>query len=130
MSTDLQSTPAEGHYRMMRANPRYSFFADADVTLRDATSVPAQLEQLSSGGCYIDTLEPIPIRTKLRLRIHDGMSSCELHGQVIYMHSGGGLGIFGIGVRFEEIGSEQHSTINTWLRSLAKSPRKTNNVLA
>lgn len=123
MFSDIKETMADGQYRMMRANPRYPFFADAEVTLRDGSSVVAQLEQLSARGCYIDALEPIPIRTKMRLRISDGMSSCELQGQIIYMHSGGGLGIWGMGVRFEDMNTEQHTTIDSWLRSLAKNPR-------
>jgi len=81
--------------------------------------VRAQLAELSSRGCYIDALEPIPVRTKLRLRICDGMSTCELHGKVLYMHSGGGFGIFGMGVLFEEMGAEEHSAIGAWLRKLA-----------
>lgn len=115
---------ADGPYTVRRANPRFSFFADAEVTLRDGTGVRAQLAELSSRGCYIDTLEPIPIRTKLRLRICDGISTCELHGKVLYMHSGGGFGIFGMGVLFEEMGAEQHSAIDTWLRGLAGYPGK------
>ena len=110
---------AEGPYTVRRANPRFSFFADAEVTVRDGTCVRGQLSKLSSRGCYIDALEPIPTRTKLRLRICDGMSTCELHGKVIYMHSGGGFGIFGMGVLFEEMGAEQHSAIDAWLRELA-----------
>src|SRR6267143_290373 len=74
---DWRDTMAEAPYAVKRANPRFSFFADADVTLRDGTGVRAQLAELSSRGCYIDALEPIPIRTKLRLRICDGMSTCE-----------------------------------------------------
>jgi hypothetical protein len=109
---------AEGSYTTRRANPRFSFFADAEVTLRDGTGVRAQLAELSSRGCYIDTLEPIPVRTKLRLRICDGMRTCELHGKVLYMHSGGGFGIFGMGVLFEEMDAEQHSAIDAWLRGL------------
>jgi hypothetical protein len=115
---------AESPYTVKRANPRFSFFADAEVTLRDGTGVRAQLAELSSRGCYIDTLEPIPIRTKLRLRICDGISTCELHGKVLYMHSGGGFGIFGMGVLFEEMGAEQHSAIDAWLRGLAGHPGK------
>jgi hypothetical protein len=122
--TDWRDTMAEGPYTVRRTNPRFSFFADAEVTLRDGTGVRAQLAELSSRGCYIDTLEPIPIRTKLRLRICDGMSTCELHGRVLYMHSGGGFGIFGMGVLFEEMGDEQHSTISAWLSGLAGQPRK------
>jgi len=113
---------AESHYEVRRTNPRFSFFADAEVTLRDGTGVRAQLAELSSRGCYIDTLEPIPVRTKLRLRICDGMSTCELHGKVLYMHSGGGFGIFGMGVLFEEMDAEQHSAIDAWLRGLAGHP--------
>jgi len=115
---------AAAPYTVKRANPRFSFFADAQVTLHDGTGVRAQLAELSSRGCYIDTLEPIPVRTKLRLRICDGMSACELRGKVLYMHSGGGFGIFGMGVLFEEMGAEQHSAIGAWLRELASRPRK------
>jgi hypothetical protein len=115
---------AEASYKVMRANPRFSFFADAEVTLRDGTGVRGQLAELSSRGCYIDALEPIPIRTKLRLRICDGASACELHGKVIYMHSGGGFGVFGMGVLFEEMGPEQHSAIDAWMRGLARRPEK------
>jgi hypothetical protein len=115
---------ADGPYAVRRANPRYSFFADAEVTLRDGTGVRAQLAELSSRGCYIDTLEPIPTRTKFRLRICDGISTCELHGKVLYLHSGGGFGIFGMGVLFEEMGAEQHSAIDGWLSGLAGHPGK------
>ena len=109
----------EPSYATRRTNPRFTIFADAEVTLRDGTSVPAQLSELSSRGCYIDTLEPIPIHTKLRLKICDGTNSCELPGKVIYMHSGGGLGIFGMGVLFGDMGAEQHSAIDAWLHRLA-----------
>lgn len=115
---------AEVPYAVRRANPRFSFFADAEVTLRDGTGVRAQLAELSSRGCYIDALQPIPVRTKLRLRICDGMTTCELDGKVLYTHSGGGFGIFGMGVVFEEMGAEQHSTIDTWLRGLIARTEK------
>jgi len=114
---------AEAPHAVRRTNPRFSFFADGEVTLRDGTRVLTQLSELSSRGCYIDTLEPIPIGTNFRLSISDGMSTCELHGKVIYIHSGGGLGIFGMGVVFGEMGAEQHSAIEAWLRELAGKRR-------
>ena len=114
---------AETTYPIRRNNPRFSFFADAEVTLRDGRWVPAQLTELSSRGCYIDTLEPIPIGTKLRLRISGGVSTCEFHGKVIYMHTGGGLAMFGMGVVFGEMGNEQHSAIESWVRELGDKPR-------
>jgi len=109
---------ADGPYPVKRTNPRFSFFADAEVTLRDGTGVHAQVAELSSRGCYIDTLEPIPSHTKFHLRISDGISTCELGGKVIYLHSGGGFGIFGLGVVFEDMGAEQQAAIEAWLRGL------------
>jgi hypothetical protein len=111
---------AETSYPIRRSNPRFSFFADAEVTLGDGTWVPAQLTELSLRGCYIDMLEPIPIGTKLRLRICDGLSTCELHGEVIYTESGSGMAMFGM---FGEMGAEQHSAIEAWVRELAGKSR-------
>ena len=114
---------AENPYPTNRANPRFSFFADAEITLRDGNLVPAQLTELSARGCYVDTLEPIAIGTNLRLRICDGTNTCELHGKVIYMHSGGGLAMFGMGVVFGDMEEEQHSAIGAWVRELASKQR-------
>ena len=110
----------ETSFAVRRANPRFAFFAEAEATLRDGTSVPAQVSELSSHGCYIDTLEPIPIGTELRLRISSGISTCELPGKVIYMHSGYGMGIFGMGVVFGRMAAEQTSAVSSWLRDLAQ----------
>lgn len=111
-------------FAVKRANPRFAFFAEAEATLADGTSVPAQVSELSSHGCYIDTLEPIPVGTQVRLRISDGTHSCELPGKVIYMHSGYGMGIFGLGVVFGNVGGEQHSAVSHWLRDLAMKKTK------
>src|SRR4029077_3647977 len=109
----------EASFAVRRANPRYAFFAEAEATLRDGTSVPAQVSELSSRGCYIDTLEAIPIGTEVRLRISDGVKTCEVPGKVIYMHSGYGMGIFGMGVVFGNAAAEQLTAINQWLHDLA-----------
>lgn len=113
----------QASFAVRRANPRYAFFAEAEATLRDGTAVPAQVSELSSRGCYIDTLEPIPIGTEVRLRISNGQTSCEVPGKVIYMHSGYGMGIFGMGVVFGNVPSEQLNALNGWLHDLAQ--RKT-----
>ena len=115
---------SETSFAVRRANPRFAFFAEAEATLRDGTSVPAQVSELSSRGCYIDTLEPIPIGTELRLRISNGINTCELPVKVIYMHSGYGMGIFGMGVVFGSVADEQLSAVNDWLRDLANKKTK------
>jgi len=102
-----------------RANRRFSFFADAEIIRRDGTSIPTQLAELSSRGCYMGALVPIPIGTELRLRISDGTSTCELQGEVIYLHSGNGLGIFGMGVMLGKMAAEERFVVDRWLGDLA-----------
>jgi hypothetical protein len=110
-------------YELRRTNPRFPFSADAEITLRDGTWLPAQLSELSSRGCYIDTLESIPVDTTLHLWICDGATTCEVDGKVIYRNTGGGLGVVGMGVVFSEMPPEQHSPIDAWLQALA-APRE------
>lgn len=101
-----------------RASQRFSFFADAEITLHDGTSVRTQIAELSSRGCYMGTLVPIPIGTKFRLRILHAMRTCELQGKVVYLHSGSGLGIFGMGVLIEKIAADERSVMDAWLHDL------------
>jgi len=102
-----------------RASPRYSFSAEAEVTFQDGTSVDAQILEISSRGCYLDAIKPIPVSTELQIRISNGMSVCELHGKVIYTHPGFGMGISGMGVVFEDMANEQRLAIESLLRELA-----------
>jgi len=110
---------AEPTFAVKRANPRFSFFADGEASLGDGTLVAVQLCELSSRGCYIGALEPIPVGTGLLLRICSGMGTCELRGKVIYIHSRNSLGLFGMGVLFGKMSAEQRSTIDAWLHELA-----------
>jgi len=104
-----------------REAPRYALILAAEVveTATGAT-LTGRSSDVSRTGCYIDTLQPIPIGTEVYLRISDGMQSCEVPGKVIYMHSGYGMGIFGMGVVFGNAAAEQLSAINSWLRDLAQ----------
>jgi hypothetical protein len=111
---------AKTSFPKRRANPRFTFFAEAELTLSNGTPVLGQLSELSAGGRCIDTLQPIPIGTELRLSISGGTGICELPGKVIYVNSGGGLGIFGVGVVFGEMSVDQHSAIDMWLREVAR----------
>jgi|SRR5579884_3540263 len=113
-------------FAIKRTCPRFSFFAEAKAMLQDGSSVSAQVSELSSRGCYIDTLEPIPIGTELHLCISHAHITCELPGKVIYMHSGYGMGIFGMGVVFGKITPNQHSALQCWLREVASSQTSRN----
>jgi hypothetical protein len=111
---------AEAIFSLRRSNPRFLFSADAEVTLPDGTHLAAQIFELSSRGCYIDTVKALPTGTTLRLHICHGKSECELSAKVIYMQPGFGMGVFGMGVVFEDMAKEQSLAIESWLRDLAE----------
>lgn len=114
------------NFAVKRAGPRFSLSAEAEATFRDGTSVDAQILEISSRGCYIDAVKPIPVGTELQLRISVGMSVCELQGKVIYTHPGYGMAISGMGVVFDDMADEQHLVIESWLRDLASKQAEPN----
>jgi hypothetical protein len=115
----------EASYAIRRSNLRFPFFADADLNLQNGVSVPAQVSELSARGCYVDALQPVAVGTEMRLCICYGPNTCEVNGKVIYKHSGGGMGVFGMGVLFGKMSAEQQSEINAWLHDLARNRVKT-----
>jgi len=114
---------AEASYVLRRANPRFPFFADAEMSLEDGICVRAQVSELSSRGCYVDALQAVPVGARMDLNIRYGVTSCQVKGKVIYNHAGGGLGVFGMGVVFREINPEQDDVIKGWLSQLAGQRR-------
>jgi hypothetical protein len=114
------------NFAVKRASPRFPSSAEAEATFRDGTSVDAQILEVSSRGCYIDAVKAIPVGTELRLRINVGVSLCELQGKVIYTHPGFGMAISGMGVVFQNMATEQHLVVESWLRDLASKQAEPN----
>ena len=107
---------AETLFAVMRKVPRFSFVAEAELTaLRNGCRLMAQVSELSSHGCYIDTPEGFPVGTEVDVTIRYGGSKCELTGRAIYKHGG-----WGMGVVFENVGAEQRFIIDGWLAELAR----------
>ena len=111
---------AEATFPIKRSNPRFLFSADAEVTLTDGSTLAAQVFELSSRGCYIDTIKALPVGTTLSLRICHGMTDCEIPAKIIYMQPGFGMGVYGMGVAFEAVAEQQSQTIESWVRELAQ----------
>jgi PilZ domain-containing protein len=107
----------EASFLIPRTAPRFSFVAEAEVVMGagDETRVVARISELSSGGCYVDTVNPFPEGTELRLCIRYGCSTCEFTGKIIYTHTG-----YGMGVVFGEMAAEQRATLDAWLGELAQ----------
>ncbi|PYU32587.1 MAG: hypothetical protein DMG28_11070 [Acidobacteria bacterium] len=90
---------------------RYPFSADAEVIeLPSGPRSSARTSDLGLEGCYIDTLNPFPVKSLVRLRIHKGGKVLDVEGRVRYRHPGLGMGIAFVGLT-----AGQQSVIFEWL---------------
>ncbi len=94
-----------------RSAPRSSLVLAAEVVeLPRGARLSARVSDVSSTGCYIDTLNPIPKNSKVRLRITHHEEVFEALGQIVYVSPG-----LGMGVKFESAPAEQQDRLARWL---------------
>lgn len=95
-----------------RTDQRIAFIAAVEVTeIATGTRLSARTSDLSRSGCYIDTLNPTPSKTVVRLRISYKGEELEIPGRIVYVSPG-----LGMGVRFdEELSAPQQHVLTRWL---------------
>ena len=94
-----------------RSAPRYAMVLAADVVeLPRGAKLAARTSDISRTGCYIDTLNPIPQGSQVRLRITHHEEVFEAMGRVVYASPGLGMGIV-----FERVAPEQQTMLQRWL---------------
>lgn len=95
-----------------RSDQRIAFIAAVEVTeIATGTRLSARTSDLSRSGCYIDTLNPTPSKTMVRLRLSHNGEELEIPGRIVYVSPG-----LGMGVRFaDELTAQQTQTLARWL---------------
>ena len=94
-----------------RGNLRWSFVAPVELMdMRAGIRIQARTSDLSLNGCYIDTLNPFPVGTSVRLRISKGEEPFEVQAHVSSQHPGSGMGVV-----FRDIAPAYRSTLECWL---------------
>jgi Ribonuclease G/E len=94
-----------------RSAPRYPLVLAAEVVeLPRGARLKARTSDISSKGCYVDTLNPIPQGTQIRLRLTHNDEIFEAMGRVVYVSPGLGMGII-----FETVTPDQQSRLDRWL---------------
>lgn len=99
-----------------RGAPRYAVVMDAEVTdLRAHSTLKLRCSDISLGGCYLDTLNPIEIGTPLWLRLEHGRRVFECQTKVTNM-----IPRLGMGLAFADpIPEEQLGILNAWVSEAA-----------
>jgi hypothetical protein len=97
-----------------REAPRHPFIASAEETdLTSGALLSARVSELSLKGCYLDTLNPFPKGTQIRLVIFHGGATFTAHATVIYPQPN-----MGTGVVFSPVEPKQLEVLMKWLAEL------------
>jgi hypothetical protein len=98
-----------------RSHLRYPFTAAAELEeLHSGTKMAARSSDLSRGGCYLDTINPFPLGTVVKLRLTKERKTFEVQATVVYLQPG-----MGMHVMFTAAGPEQLWTLEKWLAELS-----------
>src|SRR5258708_32671117 len=77
-----------------RAQTRFPFTAAAEVyELRTQTRVTGRCSDLSSGGCYVDTLSPFAAGALVRVRMETNKREFEAGAGVAFANRAMGMGL-------------------------------------
>jgi hypothetical protein len=85
------------------------------VDVGSGSRLNTRASDLSLGGCYIDTMTPLPVGSEIRVGLLHESRVIELDATVIYAHPG-----LGMGVSFSGATTEQKAEISAWIAELAQ----------
>ncbi|HKV23442.1 MAG TPA: PilZ domain-containing protein [Candidatus Acidoferrum sp.] len=102
-----------------RREPRYAFIASAEILEeRTESRMSTQISDLSRGGCYVDTINPLPDGSAVHIRIYTETHSFEADAAVVYSHPH-----LGMGMKFREIRPQSAEVLRLWLPEAAEEMR-------
>jgi hypothetical protein len=94
-----------------RNSQRYAMVLAAEVVeLPRGAKLSARTSDVSRTGCYVDTLNPIPQGSRVRIRFTHHQEEFEGVGSVVYVSQG-----LGMGIKFSEVQAEQQARLDRWL---------------
>jgi hypothetical protein len=98
-----------------RSGNRHSFTASAEVVdLGSGARFSTRMTDLSDGGCFVDTMVPFPVGSKVNVKVHQGKNEFETGGTVVYSQYG-----LGMGVAFENVDPERRKALDRWIQELS-----------
>jgi hypothetical protein len=93
-----------------RSAPRHAMVLAAEVVeLPRGAKLNARTADISRTGCYIDTLNPVPQGSEVRVRLTHGAETFVTVGRVVYVSYG-----LGMGIAFGNVEEEQLARLDRW----------------
>ena len=121
------TTPAENAITSIASNApserrcgaRSPFIAPVElVEMRSGSRFQARTSDLSLQGCYVDTLNPLPVGSAVRVQIQRAGLILDVLANVSSRHVGSGMGLV-----FGEITGAQRGVLENWLGELSLPSR-------
>jgi hypothetical protein len=109
ISSTVGTQPAK-----QRSVRRCPFVASAEVTdLSSEIKISARTSELGIGGCYVETMNPLPEGTLVDLRIVRDQGVFDSKAKVVYCHQHSGMGL-----AFEMLSKRQRGILEDWLAEI------------
>jgi len=97
-----------------RGADRHIFTASAEVVdMATGARFSTRTTDLGPGGCFVDTLSPLPIGSEVHVSVRKGQTHFQCEGSVVYSQDG-----LGMGIGFESLDATQQQQLETWLTEL------------
>lgn len=97
-----------------RSAVRYQLTVSAEVIeLKSGTRFSTRTTDLGPGGCFVDTLMPLPVGSDVNIRLYKDNMSIEASGTVTFSQAG-----LGMGIAFAEMPPEKQMAFDAWLAEL------------
>jgi hypothetical protein len=97
-----------------RQHERHAFSATTEVVdLASGARLSTRAADLNKGGCYLDMLNPLPVGSKVRIRISS--DGGDLACTAVVRDSQPGMGM---GVSFADLNDAQKGLIDSWIEKL------------
>jgi len=101
-----------------REAPRYALILAAEVVeIASGATLTARSSDVSRTGCYIDTLNPVPLGSQVKVQLRNGDAAFEAEARVAYVCPGLGMGLhWGV-----HVAPEKMALLDRWLAEAARN---------
>jgi uncharacterized protein (TIGR02266 family) len=110
---------AEAHVaeQFRRTDPRYARRLDVEILHGDA-AYPAITRNISLGGMFVETMNPLPLSTKVQIRfqVPTQPEPVLVEGEVRWLENGQGENPMGMGIRFQGMRAREVWALNRFFQ--------------
>ena|SRR5579872_5722543 len=103
-----------------RGENRHTITAAAEIVdVASGARFTTRTSDLGPGGCFVDSLTPFPIGSKVHVTVRQGETEFQVGGAIVYSQMG-----LGMGIAFNELTFEQRLDLEGWLVEVASGKKR------